>query len=107
MQPKIISKYHITVNLTDYSNNYSQKLYEYNGEVYYFIIHDHANRLADGLSFNPLEKLIVLLHPKGLKTFDLTYIKGKWKTSAESAKAIPKEILQLVINEVIKVTDVE
>ncbi len=100
LKPEIISKHSITLDLNDYSRNDVKYIYKLGKVVYYFCIHDTPKKDDFGFDFNTNEKLIVLLYPKGLISFEIVKVGDTWKPKTKLTPPVPNDILIMIIQKI-------
>ncbi len=100
MKPELISKYGLTLDLNDFSKNDVKFIYKLEKDVYYFFIHDSPKKSDVGFDFNTNEKLIVLLYPKGLISFELIKVGDTWKPKSKLPQPVPNDILIMIIQKI-------
>ena len=97
MQPTLIKNGEfIHYGLYDYSDNHRSYPYQYENAVYYFSVHNVPKKKEDVFIFNTDQKLIVLLHPKGLLSFKMTKKDDQWQPEATISKTVSSGILELI-----------
>lgn len=97
MQPILIKNGEfIHYGLNNYTDNHRSYPYQYGNAVYYFSVHNVPKKSDDGFIFNNDQKLIVLLHPKGLISFKMTKMEDQWQPDASVLKTISPDILELI-----------
>jgi len=100
MKPETISKYGLTLDLNDYSKNDVKYVYKLGKDVYYFCIHDTPKKIDVGFEFYTNEKLIVLLYPKGLISFEMIKVGDTWKAKTKLTPPIGSDILAMIIEKI-------
>jgi len=100
LKPETISKYGLTLDLNDYSKNDVKYVYKLGKDVYYFFIHDTPTKSDVGFDFNTNEKLIVLLYPKGLISFELIKVGDTWKPKSKLTPPVPNDILIMITQKI-------